>query len=250
MGIRCSVCIAVYNGELFIGRQLLSILCQLSSLDEVIISDDGSIDRTLTVIKELNDGRIKVLKNPNKGIVSNYENALKHASGAYVFLSDQDDIWMPGKVEKHLELHKEYDLVVSDAVVVNNNEEVIYNSFFKLRNSGRGFVKNIIRNGYIGCCMSFKRELLQYAIPFPVKIHMHDWWIGLVAELFGKVIFLDQPYLKYVRHDKNASPSPGESEYSFVKRLNNRFFLLKNVLLLRAGYHIKRTFTSGRHQAS
>lgn len=230
MSVRCSVCIAVYNGEPFIEKQLTSILNQLSPSDEIIISDDGSTDETLSVIKGLNDNRIKIFRNKKKGIISNYENALLHASGNTIFLSDQDDVWIDGKMDRHLQLHEKFDLVISDAIVVDSNGKTIFPSFFKERKSGKGFVKNLVKNSYIGCCMSFSSTLMPYVLPFPDNIHMHDWWIGLMAEKTGKVVFLEEPYLKYVRHGSNASPTLEGSKYSMMQKFRHRFNLLSAVI--------------------
>lgn len=116
-----SVCIATYNGEKYIKEQLLSILPQLGKKDEVIISDDHSTDNTLDIVKGLNDNRIKiVMNNREKGYTSNFENALSYAIGDYIFLSDQDDIWMSNKVDYCIAELKEYDLVVSDAILINS----------------------------------------------------------------------------------------------------------------------------------
>lgn len=93
-----SVCMATYNGEEYIKEQLESILCQLGEMDEIIISDDGSTDNTLNIIESYNDSRIKIHINTGKhGFVYNFENALQKAKGEYIFLSDQDDIWLPEK---------------------------------------------------------------------------------------------------------------------------------------------------------
>ena len=98
---KISVCIATYNGERYIREQLDSILSQLSLDDEVIISDDGSKDSTIEIISSYLDSRIKVFKNNGKhGYVGNFENALNHSSGDFIFLSDQDDIWELQKIEK------------------------------------------------------------------------------------------------------------------------------------------------------
>ncbi|MEK5777350.1 glycosyltransferase, partial [Acinetobacter nosocomialis] len=95
-----SVCLATYNGEKYIVEQLTSILSQLSPTDEVIISDDHSTDETLLLIKSLNDPRIKIITNElGKGYTKNFENAINHSSGDYIFLSDQDDVWVENKVE-------------------------------------------------------------------------------------------------------------------------------------------------------
>ena len=87
-----SVCIATYNGEKFIKQQIDSILVQLFDGDELLISDDNSTDRTVEIIKQIADSRIKLFFNKEKGYTSNFENVLKQVSGDIVFLSDQDEI--------------------------------------------------------------------------------------------------------------------------------------------------------------
>ena len=137
-----SVALATYNGEKYISEQLNSILPQLGPEDEIIISDDGSSDRTLEIVAGFCSAQIKVLKNPGKGVISNVENAIKHTSGDIIFLCDQDDVWLPDKVsvtKKYL-LESDVKLVVSDAIVVDENLKVLEDSFFKLMNSGSGFI--------------------------------------------------------------------------------------------------------------
>jgi glycosyltransferase involved in cell wall biosynthesis len=229
-----SICIATYNGEEFILNQLQSILSQIKPNDEIIISDDGSVDSTLKIIEEIADNRIKVFKNKNRnGPIGNFENALKNSSGEVIFLSDQDDEWLSGKLESHLNMHKEYDLVISDAIIVNNSNNITKSSYFLERNSRSGILHNLKKNCYIGCCMSFNRKILNYSIPFPSKIHMHDWWIGIVAEAFGNVYFLNEPFLKYRRHTNNASPNLGESNYSVLKRIQNRINIILPLIYLK-----------------
>ena len=95
-----SVCIATYNGEKYLRKQLDSILNQLEYNDEVIISDDGSSDETLNIISSYNDKRIHVFHNKGEhGVVKNFENGLNHVLGDYIFLCDQDDIWKSNKVQ-------------------------------------------------------------------------------------------------------------------------------------------------------
>ena len=184
-----SVCIATYNGEKYIKEQLLSILPQLGKKDEVIISDDHSTDNTLDIVKGLNDNRIKiVMNNREKGYTSNFENALSYAIGDYIFLSDQDDIWMSNKVDYCIAELKEYDLVVSDAILINSKGEKIDDSFFYKRNVYYTWLGNIFKFGFLGCCMAFKMNVLKKALPFPKK-HLyctHDNWIFLVAQSFYK----------------------------------------------------------------
>ena len=128
--VKISVCIATYNGEKYIRDQLESILSQLDFCDEIVVSDDHSSDKTIAIIKSFNDDRIRVIYNSGqKGYTSNFENALKHAKGEYIFLSDQDDIWLKGKVDKCMEYLQDYDFVVSDAVIVNQDLETLKKSF-------------------------------------------------------------------------------------------------------------------------
>ncbi|MFD2571263.1 glycosyltransferase family 2 protein [Spirosoma soli] len=227
---KISVCIATYNGEKYIKKQLLSILPQLSENDEVIISDDNSTDSTLLIISQINDSRISVSVNKERsGPIGNFEQALKRATGNYIYLSDQDDIWEADKVKITQSLLKDHDLILSDCRVVNENNLVLHESFFNLRGSRKGFWHNLYKNSYVGCCMAFRKEILTYVLPFPRHIHMHDWWIGLLVEVKGKVYFYSSPLIKYVRHGNNASPT-GEKGYGLTKQVSNRFFMLLNVV--------------------
>jgi len=227
-----SVCIPTYNGEKYIREQLASILSQLAKNDEVIISDDSSTDATVKIIENFKDDRIKILPNNLfRSPIFNLENALKHAKGEYIFLSDQDDIWMPDKVTIMLNALKKNDLCVCDCIIVDSCGAIIEKSFFAKQKSGRGFWKNFAKNTYIGCCMAFRRELLAYVLPFPQKIPMHDSWIGLNAELRGKVLFINERLIKYRRHGFNASQTANAqgSNFSLKHKLYYRivlFFLL------------------------
>jgi glycosyltransferase involved in cell wall biosynthesis len=221
-----SVCIATYNGSSYIKEQLLSILDQISVNDEIVISDDGSTDNTLAIISELNEPRIKLIDGEQHlGIIKNFERTLCAAEGDFIFLCDQDDIWLPEKVEMSLTALKSSLLVVSDCEVVDSKLNKIHSSFFKLRNSKAGVLHNIIKNSYLGCCMAFRKELLPYALPIPKLSPMHDMWIGLVAETRGKVTFIQKPLILYRRHNNNASPTSGKSNFNFLKKIKVRILL-------------------------
>lgn len=229
--MKISVCIPTYNGALYIKEQLNSILIQLKEDDEVIISDDSSLDETVNIIKSFNDKRICLLEgNKFKSPVYNLENALKRANGDYIFLSDQDDMWYSNKVEQMLSYLKDYDCVVSDATVVDANMKLIHPSFMELNHSKSGLLRNLIKNGFLGCCMAFRKEILDKALPIPNPIPMHDTWIGLVAEKYGKTFFLKEPLIYYRRHGNNASPTAEKSIYSFKEKLYHRFLFAKNIL--------------------
>lgn len=226
---KISVCMATYNGAQFIESQLNSIVSQLDLYDEIIISDDGSTDGTISIINAFADTRIKLIHNYNRrGPAGNFENALNHSSGQLIFLSDQDDIWFPEKVSKMSNLLIDNDLVLTDCEVINKKGDILHPSFFALRGSRRGFWRNMYRNSYIGCCMAFRREVLNYALPFPAHIFLHDWWIGLLVEVKGRIVLYEKPLIKYVRHGGNFSPT-GEKGYDFSKQLANRLSLLWNV---------------------
>lgn len=224
-----SVCIATYNGEKYIKEQIDSIINQLDKNDEIIISDDGSTDNTLKIINQYLDNRIKIYKNDrsNKGVIGNFENAIKFSNGEYIFLADQDDIWLPNKVNTYMKYFKlGYNIIVSDAKVIDQERNVINESFFKIMNSGKGFVKNFIRNTYLGCCIGIKRELMDYALPFPKNIAMHDIWLGFIGETFGEPKFIEEKLLLYRRHGSNASPASESSNYSVVFKLFYRIQML------------------------
>ena len=222
-----SVCLATYNGEKYLREQLDSILCQLSENDELVISDDGSKDETINIINSYNDNRIRLFHNQGKhGVVPNFENALSKANGDFIFLSDQDDVWMNDKVEKCIRLLNDYDLIVHNAEIVNGNCENTGHDFFSLRDSKGGFWTNIYKNRFVGCCMCFKKQLLNYVLPFPSKILWHDMWIGLIAEKHFKVYFSSISLIKFRRHGDNTSQTAEKSNFSFFKKISYRFWML------------------------
>ncbi len=227
-----SICIATYNGERFIKEQLDSILPQLSEEDEVIISDDSSTDRTVEIINSFHSKQITLLEG---GLFHsptfNFEHALKHTNHEVIFLSDQDDIWEKDKVQKMLQHLQTYDLVISDATIIDANGDPTGDTFYNINNSVPGLINNLIKNSYIGCTMAFNRKVLVKVLPFPKSTPMHDWWIGLVAECFGKVYFMQEPLTLYRRHETNASASAEKSPYSLGKKLSMRFTLLANLFL-------------------
>jgi glycosyltransferase involved in cell wall biosynthesis len=227
-----SVCMAVRNGEQFVAQQIDSILPQLAVADELIISDDHSSDQTFQIVKSFHDSRIKLLSNPDKGIVTNFENALAASRGEIIFLADQDDVWASNKIERMQHYLKMYDLVVSDCFIVGHELNLIRESFFDFNHSGKGLVRNLIRNSYMGCCMAFHRKVVQKALPFPKNIPIHDLWIGLIAELYFNVAFIPDKLVHHRRHLQNASATSEKSNYSFSGKLNFRFHVVKNLIRL------------------
>lgn len=236
---KISVCIATYNGERYIKEQLESILNQLDPEDELVISDDGSTDRTLEIIKCISDNRIKLfLSKKKRGYSNNFENALENSTGDIIFLSDQDDVWDKDKVRLSLEGLVNYDFVVSDCTVVDHRLGLIHPSHFLLRNVRQGFVWNWIYPRYVGACFVFRRRVLMSALPFPdnKSLCAHDYWICLIAELFFKVNLIQHQLIFYRRHEDNASTGGERSTNSLLKKLSIRayvaFMLLRRALTL------------------
>ncbi|MEE0751421.1 glycosyltransferase family 2 protein [Frisingicoccus sp.] len=222
-----SVAMAVYNGETYLKEQMDSILSQLGVKDEVILSLDPSTDRTLDIIKDycLRDSRVHMCWGPGRGVIKNFENAIKHCRNEIIFLADQDDVWKSEKVEKVLMAFKDSEVMVvlHDSEVVDEKLNILQPSFFDIKQCRPGVVKNIIKNSYIGCCMAFRRKCSKYFLPFPARLPMHDQWIGLCCESLGKATFIDEPLLMYRRHGENLS---GMNHASVFQMLNWRIELV------------------------
>ena len=207
--MRRSVALAAYNGGEFIRQQIESVLSQLGPDDELIVSDDGSTDNTRDIVAEYvaYDPRVQLVEGPCQGPIRNFEHALELCGGDIIFLCDQDDVWLRGKVEACTAALEDPDvwLVLHDAHVTNKERLPLRDSFFEWHGSQPGFRENLVRNSFMGCCMAFRRELLDLALPFPKKIPMHDQWIGLLAEARGKGKILPRPLLDYRRHGGNVT---------------------------------------------
>lgn len=231
-----SVCMATYNGEKYIKEQIESILTQLSSDDELIISDDMSTDSTRDIIESINDERIKLcLHEDNHGFVRNFENALKHAKGDYIFLSDQDDIWLEHKVYKCLEALKLNDFVISDCITINEKGEVISESRIKDYKIKTGFWNLMVKTRYLGCCMAFNKRVLNAVLPFPnnSKLMEHDLWIAAVSEYYFKTELIYEPLIKYRRHGNNVSTGGEGKGYSIFNKIYRRLYRLYYIIKIR-----------------
>ena len=239
-----SVCMATYNGERFIREQIDSILSQLSDEDELVISDDGSTDKTLEIIDSYKDGRIKVFHHErnsnykrirrNKSfyyVTSNFENALKQAKGDFIFLSDQDDVWVDGKKKVMLEKIGDAELAMCNLSVIDENGNVKIKRRYEKSPIPTSFLAKIYCSKHMGCCMLLKRSLLKKILPFPKMLIAQDFWIGLLADSF---VFVQEPLQLYRRHSGNVSPATHKSPNPLWYKIFYRLVILRLVLKRKA----------------
>lgn len=235
-----SVCMTTCNSQRFLQRQIDSILSQLSPTDELIISDDSSTDSTLQIISSYSDGRIKLFhhKPEPKGrilhyvVSENFENALIHASGDYVFLADHDDIWAPDKILTTLPWLEKGFIVQSNFSLIDFGDNVKLIRSLREDPFSSSFVMNLLRHPFHGCCLAFPSSVLKVALPFPKNTIMHDSWIGVTAQSYGyKIKFLDEPLVLYRRHSANVSFSKSKNPLWF--KIAYRIKFLKDVIVRR-----------------
>lgn len=225
--MKLSVALAYYDGGKYIEEQVASILAQLGREDELIISVDQCEDGSRDLLKQMKTddlyGRIRVIRGKKAGIVKNFEYAIRHCSGDIIFLADQDDIWLPGKVEAVVEAFADEEVmaVLHDACLIDKDGNALgEETMFSLRRSRTGKLKNFIRNSYVGCCMAFRRDLVPVILPIPRTMYMHDYWIGTAAEQMGRVVLIDKPYTAYRRHEGNVTLlEHGSPAFMLRKRL-------------------------------
>lgn len=203
--MKISVALAAYKGEKYIGEQLNSILLQLPEDGEIIVSDDLPCAGTADVVRSFSDAdsRVKYIEGPGKGVCANFENALSACTGDVIFLCDQDDVWLPEKIAHVMaEFEKGADVVLHDALVTDGNLNITEKSFFEVHSSKNGLLNNLVRNSFVGCCMAFRKNILDECLPFPENLPMHDWWIALRAmKSHKKVVLLPEQLIYWRRHE-------------------------------------------------
>ena len=228
-----SVCMAVFNGEVYLHQQIDSILDQLSEVDELIIVDDCSTDHSSQIISNLNDQRIKYYKNnTNIGVLGTFERAINLSHGDNIFLSDQDDVWYPHKIERIMFVFnsmKHITMVTTDATVIDDEGLTICDSFFSKRGKFRpDIINTLLKNKYLGCTIAFRRSIISKLLPIPQNVPMHDIWFGAMNSLYGKTYFINEPLIFYRRHKKNVTKDGSEN---FTRQLLWRIRLITSILL-------------------
>lgn len=233
------VIVCTFNGERYITEQLASIAGQAVKPGRIIISDDGSTDGTLERVKKFSEKtavniEVRVRTEGVKGAEHNFLDALKLTSAPYIFLSDQDDVWLDNKVEIYIKKINDVReplkplLVFSDAEVVNENMEKRHASFLASEKlfpeKQMSFQRLIFQNCVQGATVMINKALKEKVI-LSNRIIMHDWWLGLIAAAFGQLFFIPEQLIKYRQHYCNAI---GHSHYS-AKHILRNFTNLRNV---------------------
>jgi glycosyltransferase involved in cell wall biosynthesis len=233
--MRVSIALASYNGAAFIAEQLDSFAGQSRLPDEVIVSDDRSGDGTRDIVAAFAARApftLRLVVNESRpGLVGNFSNALEHATGDLVFLSDQDDVWAPGKIARMTALAQAYP----DALCLMNDAWLADGALVA---SGRTKLGEIRAAGLpesafvMGCCAALRRELLDFALPIPSLMRAHDNWLVGIADQAGRVHRVAEPLQYYRLHGGNTSdffvnrprvPSRGARLLHRVQRMLARF---------------------------
>ena len=227
---KISVCVATYNGEKYIVEQLMSIMEQIDINDEVIISDNNSTDKTISKINSIGDSRIKIFINNNQGINNNFDFAISKCKNDYIFLSDQDDIWMGNKIKIYSKYFDRFDLIMSKVdMVAEKNVEIMPKKLeFK-----SGIINNFYKSTVLGCTFCFNRRLMEEFRVIPnTRYFGHDLWIYLVAVLFGaRIKYIDKPTIFYRRHIEANSFAGFGNGRDLLTIFISRFVLAKHILI-------------------
>ena len=202
---RISVVLASYNGAAWIGAQLASLLENLGPDDEIVVSDDGSSDATLEVLRAICDPRIHLLPpGPRLGYQKNFERAIHVAQGDVIFFSDQDDICLPERIPSSLQALEQADCVGGDARLVDADLKTIKPSHFDDRRARFGAWQMFVRPAVIGATMACRRDFLLASLPFPAEVP-HDMWLSIRAARRGRLAIVETPFILYRRHGSAVS---------------------------------------------
>jgi glycosyltransferase involved in cell wall biosynthesis len=218
-----SVVLASYNGEKYLQQQLDSIYAQTYPNIEVVVCDDRSSDGTVTLLEDYKQkkGLRYYINQERLGVVKNFERAILSAKGQYIALADQDDTWLPMKIEKCLAKIKETEsktgadrpvLVHTDLYITDSSGNIAGTSYWKHARLDPACTLSrlLLENSITGCTILINRALSELSLPIPQHVLMHDVWLGMVASAFGKVTYLNEPTVYYRQHTNNVLGSVQE----------------------------------------
>ena len=241
-----SVCMATHNGEQYILDQVKSILIQLNSEDELIVSDDGSHDRTLEILRNINDKRIRIIEytqtiagirnNKQQGFYyasANFINALKHAKGDIILLADQDDVWDKNKIDICKRALQEYDIIKHNYSIIDKEGRIVQKQVSSSSDYAHMTVINSLKYlPFRGCCLAFKRDVFENCLPFPKNCFQHDIWIGMIALLYNYNFgFINKDLILHRVHENNVSELSSSNTLLF--KIQYRIKLILNLIIHR-----------------
>jgi len=231
------ILLSTYNGEKFLQQQIDSLLNQTCPQINIIIRDDGSTDSTIDIISRIcaQDKRVRFIDDTLAGMGAgkSFLELLKHSEAPYIMFCDQDDVWKPEKVE--ISLHAISDqnqpcLAHSDLQVVDEQLNTIAESYIARSGLAKepSFDSLLVQNNVTGCTVIFNDKLRSLALEMqPSFITMHDWWLALLASMYGTVLFIDKPLIMYRQHSNNVVGSRG-----LIQKVAKRFFSSKSFVSL------------------
>lgn len=259
---KVAILLSTYNGEKFIRNFIDSILSQTYKDFILFVRDDGSIDGTMHIINQYADRycNVELLRSSgNKGSMQSFSDLSEYVSSnydfAYYMFADQDDVWLPGKIQCSLDkmedMIREHGniplLVHTDLKVVDRDLNLISKSFWKYQHINPdldGLNRLIMQNIVTGCTILFNRELAQISFPIPNGAIMHDWWLALVASAFGKIDYIHEPTILYRQHPKNALGAKKFNLIYFINKMMMPISLEKNIIQSKNFYEM---FSSKLH---
>ncbi|MHB8117028.1 MAG: glycosyltransferase family 2 protein [Acidithiobacillus ferrivorans] len=251
------ILLATYNGSSYIDEFFYSIAGQSYSEWRLIIRDDGSTDDTLYKVKRFADNhRSKVVlieDGDNLGIIGNFAELMASSSAQYVFFADQDDVWLPDKIENTMTFASGIEgidgmpvLIHTDLKVVNESLGIISESLWQYQGlyAQRGkLLKDVmVQNVVTGCAMMVNRQLLELSLPIPANVRMHDWWLAMVACALGRIYFIPKQTILYRQHGGNDTGAKSYSISSAFRKLKGWNGIHRSILLtqVQAGEFLKK----------
>ncbi|MBB6611401.1 glycosyltransferase family 2 protein [Pontibacter sp. Tf4] len=200
-----SIVLCVYNGEQFLKEQLDSVLSQTYPNFELLILDDCSTDNSFALAAAYAEkhSNIRLLQNDtNLGFNRNFEKGIQLSNGDLIAICDQDDIWLPTKIEELADHIGSAVLIYSNSELMDEhgqptNKTLDHNLIHLNRPSYSAFLESNFITGHT--CI-FKKELIPYILPLPASINYYDWWIGMVAAYVGEVKYYDKTLTRYRIH--------------------------------------------------
>ena len=213
--MKVNILLSTYNGEQFLAEQIQSIQKQTFQDWTLLIRDDGSMDKTREIIAAFvaQDSRIRWINeadSSNLGVIKSFHRLVEHEEADYYFFSDQDDVWLPHKLERSLAEAQKYSadmplMVYMDLTVVNQELQILSESMIRSQSghANTELIEELTENTVTGGVAMVNHALVQLWHQTE-DILMHDWYLALLATAFGKLVYIDQPGELYRQHDNNV----------------------------------------------